>query len=300
MHNNPYTTKFPIRTPQGVEILPAGVTLHQATINDLQNLKSNRTFDEYGYNKKIQKDMEFIFDKPHYDIIFRDKNTRTSVLDKLTFVSYPHCLIEVVEWFKEYDKYTYNHFLSVYALSTHIFSLLYPQSKEPLGSLFHDIGKCSLPLTILKKETPLTVKEKEYIKHHTLAGYALVNFFYGKTTSNYADIIARDHHENKNATGYPAGVCLNDIKTEIIIACDIYDALLSQRAYRKEAFDNRTALEELTMQAMDGVISKEIVQVLIACNRKNENSWKKCKVSNDIRGVVPEHNSYGITANEKT
>lgn len=299
MNEHSYLTKFPIYTHLGIEILPANTNLNGTLISELQKSDIKREVCSSAYNTKLQKDIKRIFEKPFYEAIFRDKTTRDTIIDQLKRISFSNCIIDIIEYFKEYDLYTYEHFLSVYALSTHIYSLFLPQSKiieEPLGSLFHDIGKCSIPLDILKKETPLTFNEREYIKHHTLAGYALINYFFGEANTNNADIIARDHHENKIGTGYPVGFELKDYKTQIVIVCDIYDALLSTRAYRKESFDNRTALEELTLKAENGEISKEIVQVLIACNRKSENSWNTCKISIDKRGTPPENNCYGIIA----
>ena len=105
--------------------------------------------------------------------------------------------------------------------------------------------------------------------------------------------IARDHHETKNGTGYPAGKRLKDLRTEIVIASDIYDALLSERPYRRTPYDNRTALEELTSKALEGRISMPVIQALVSCSRKGGGHWSECVVSQEKRGSPPAENNYG-------
>jgi len=56
---------------------------------------------------------------------------------------------------------------------------------------------------------------------------------------------------------------------EIVSACDVFDALITPRPYRKGNFDNRSALEEVTALAETGRISWDIVRRLVAFNRGN-------------------------------
>ena len=292
-------TRFPIYTHLGLEILPTGSILNEKTISTLISIDFDRRVESYGYSEVFQKDMQTVFDKPAYEIIFRDIKTRNIIFKHLSEIALPNGTIGAIEYFKERNFYTYEHLLAVYALSIRIFSMLFPkESVSSFDLLLHDIGKCSLPIGLLQKETPLTFSERNHIQHHVLAGYALINFFSGKNNTNKAATIARDHHENMIGTGYPAGLQLHDIKTEIVIACDTYDALLSPREYRKEAFDNRTALEELTLKSADGLISELVVKAIVACNRKLENSWNTCIVSKEKRGVPPIHNNYGVFVDE--
>lgn len=97
----------------------------------------------------------------------------------------------------------------------------------------------------------------------------MLNDFIGINNNELA-IIARDHHENVHGTGYPRGSKTISLNTEIVIACDIYDARLPPRVYRKEPYNNRTALEELTKIAFDGRMSNDIVKFLFqAIEQKN-------------------------------
>ena len=93
---------------------------------------------------------------------------------------------------------------------------------------------------------------------------------------------------------YPLGILLNDPMVEIVAVCDVYDALISPRPYRQASYDNRTALEEITVMAEEGVISWEVVQVLVAHNRKSKPHYTDCIVSKEKRGKPPYGNVYGI------
>ena len=111
-----------------------------------------------------------------------------------------------------------------------------------------------------------------------------------------AAIVARDHHEKKNGSGYPRGIELKDLLVEIIAACDVYDALVSPRPYRPVSFDNRSALEEITSRAQRNEINWEVVKLLIAYNRKNNNGQLKTNISLEKRGAEPPGNIYGKIA----
>ena len=92
----------------------------------------------------------------------------------------------------------------------------------------------------------------------------------------------------------------HDRMVEIVVVSDIYDALLMQRPYRPTSFDNRTALEEITEQARQGKIGWEVVQALVAHNRKNKIHFLDCSVSLEKRGSPPVDNLYNVFAPEDT
>jgi HD-GYP domain-containing protein (c-di-GMP phosphodiesterase class II) len=85
---------------------------------------------------------------------------------------------------------------------------------------------------------------------------------------------------------------------EIVVISDIFDALLMKRPYRATSYDTRTALEEITEQARQGKIDWEVVQVLVACNRRNKPHYRDCSVSLEKRGVPPTDNNYGVLVPE--
>ena len=295
-----YLTYFPVKTHLGEEILPSNTLLNESVFLALKNKKANRRMFALKDSETLKKDLVTLLDKEAYSTIFHEKESRELVFSSLRNISIPYCEYEAIEYFRANDFYTYEHLLAVFSLSTFICSLLRLDSDPGnafMGSLSHDVGKCSVPLEILKKENSLTKKERKYIEHHTIAGYALLNYYSGVDNSSSA-IIARDHHESKCGTGYPIGKTHVDLRTEVVIACDIYDALLSPRPYRSEAFNNRTALEELTKRALEGQISEEIIKVLVASNRMKKSLWHECEISKEYRGTYPKENYYGSIQEE--
>ena len=100
-------------------------------------------------------------------------------------------------------------------------------------ALVHDIGKLGIPDAISAKPSSLTAEEYEIIKTHTLIGD---NILKGITLFPRLREGARFHHERYDGTGYPDGLKGEEIpmNARIIGMADAYDAMISNRAYRKE------------------------------------------------------------------
>ncbi|MCX7729973.1 MAG: HD domain-containing protein, partial [Candidatus Caldatribacterium sp.] len=103
----------------------------------------------------------------------------------------------------------------------------------------HDIGKIFIPREILKKEGPLSEKEWELMKLHTLLAEQLFDHPRLVTARN----MALYHHENFDGTGYPKGLKGEaiPIEAQILKIADIYDALRDDRPYRR-AFSHEEAM----------------------------------------------------------
>ena len=75
-----------------------------------------------------------------------------------------------------------------------------------------------------------------------------------------------------------------------------FPMVTSTRPYRPVSFDNRTALEHITMMAERNAVSWEVVRALVAHNRKGKPHFTECSVSLNKRGIIPQNNLYGILA----
>jgi HD-GYP domain-containing protein (c-di-GMP phosphodiesterase class II) len=293
-----YRTDFPIFSHRGEELVGAGCFLDEKTLQGLKARPFDRTLYPMGFYELVKKDLDCFLEIPAYASIFRDKSSREYVFSMLKRIQIPRGAVEVIECFKTRDFYTYKHMLVVFAISCHLVSLLSGEehfTKTLIASATHDIGKYSIPLELLQKQTPLTAQERAHIEHHTLAGYAMIHYYTDSEGTDLSSRVARDHHERSDGSGYPAGITSIDRMVEIVIASDMYDALLSPRPYRAIPFDNRTALEELSSKALTGKISKAAVQALVASNRKKVTHWSECAISSDRRGSPPLSNNYGVT-----
>jgi HD-GYP domain-containing protein (c-di-GMP phosphodiesterase class II) len=208
-------------------------------------------------------------------------------------------VLDSMEYFKQHDAYTYRHILVVFALSTllsiNLISDYHIRIRESAAGPTHDFGKICIPIKVLRKTSPLTYDERKILRHHTTAGYILLSY-YLQGIGHLAVRVAKDHHERNNGSGYPRGIHLNDRAVEIVAVCDIYDALSASRPYRPLSYDNRSALEEITLMAERGEVSWEVVQALVAQNRKGKPHFSECSVSLEKRGAPPPGNMYGVIA----
>ncbi len=145
------------------------------------------------------------------------------------------------------DKYTRGHSerVTCYALEIGKRLNLSPKRLEILqhASILHDIGKIGTDLNILNKTGFLTIEEFEVVKEHPLVGSQILDPI--SFLDEVKSIIA-EHHERYDGKGYPLGKKGVEISLEsrIIAICDAFDAMTSDRPYRK-ALSKETALEEI-------------------------------------------------------
>lgn len=135
------------------------------------------------------------------------------------------------------DIYTYSHSLNVAIISLTL-GIALNLDQEALtslciGALVHDIGKAFIPKSILLKPGRLTPEEFKMVKKHSELGYEFLNnnpYF-----NDSSKQVALEHHEHFNGSGYPYGKSGDTISRFARIVCiaDVYDALTSNRAYKK-------------------------------------------------------------------
>jgi len=103
------------------------------------------------------------------------------------------------------------------------------------ASPMHDIGKIGIPDSILLKPGKLDAGEWEIMKTHADIGGEILSGSHSDLM-NLAETIARSHHEKWDGTGYPSGLEGEQIPLEgrIVAVCDVFDALTSERPYKKE------------------------------------------------------------------
>lgn len=139
-----------------------------------------------------------------------------------------------------YDDYTFAHSVNVAALSTMI-GIMEHLSKQDLmnltlGALLHDIGKMDIPSKILNKPVSLNDEEFTIIRSHPNNGKTrLLKINDSSIDVSVLAAIAAQHHEHFDGNGYPQklhGGQINHLSRIVAIA-DVYDALTSQRAYKK-------------------------------------------------------------------
>ena len=159
------------------------------------------------------------------------------------------------------DEYTFKHSVDVATMSM-IVSRQYGLPDEQIyeigiSGLLHDIGKSKIPNEILNKAGKLTDEEFALIKQHSLLGYQILKD--KPELSNAIKLGVLQHHEKINGSGYPMGATEDKIHifAKIIAVADIYDALVTERPYKK-AFTPRDAVEMI--MAMTGELDLKVMQ----------------------------------------
>lgn len=135
------------------------------------------------------------------------------------------------------DNYTYNHSLQVGMLTYYISSWLGYSKKEcyEIGRAGYliDIGKCRISPSILNKPGKLSPEEFNEIKLHTVYGYEIIR---NSMNDSYTALVALQHHEREDGSGYPRSLTMRDIHpyAQIAAVADIYSAMTTHRVYQSK------------------------------------------------------------------
>lgn len=134
------------------------------------------------------------------------------------------------------DRYTNGHSLRVAEYSKEIAKRMNKSEKEQetiyFAGLLHDVGKIRIPVDVINKDGKLTDEEYEQIKIHPVTSYHILKDIFDDMRVKNG---AKFHHERYDGTGYPNGLKGENIPetARIIGVADAYDAMASNRSYRK-------------------------------------------------------------------
>jgi len=148
----------------------------------------------------------------------------------------PGALISIAR-LKTADDYTYMHSVAVCGLMIALarqLDLDETQIREAgMAGLLHDVGKMAIPLEVLNKPGKLTDEEFTLIKGHPAAGHEMLAS--GRGVSEISLDVCLHHHEKIDGTGYPHKLAGDQISlfARMGAICDIYDAVTSERPYKK-------------------------------------------------------------------
>ena len=136
----------------------------------------------------------------------------------------------------------------------------------PLASALHDIGKIAVDDKILNKPGRLTPEEFEAMKLHTVYGAKMLEElqpYYNEPLLKTATDIAHWHHERWDGRGYPDGLVGDAIplSAQIVSLADVYDALTSERCYKK-AYSHDKAVE-MILNGECGVFNPKLVECFV-------------------------------------
>jgi len=140
-----------------------------------------------------------------------------------------------------------------------------------LASTLHDIGKIMIPEDILMKPGRFTDEEFNIMKQHCVLGSTTLTEIQNKYSKNdFINMgidICESHHENWDGSGYPNKLKGSDIpfSARIVSVVDVYDALISERPYKK-AWSQKESIQEIIR--LKGIkFDKDVVEAFIRCYR---------------------------------
>lgn len=191
-------------------------------------------------------------------------------------------LVDIVEGF---DEPTGNHVRRVQELSK-FFAEEMGLDEDLVHKIYlyaplHDIGKIKVPKEILNKKGKLTAEEWEIMKKHTIWGGELL---FGRKELEVARNIALYHHENYDGTGYPFGLKDDEIPIEaqIVKIVDVYDALRSERPYKKALSHEESVrvILEGDGRTSPSDFHPKLIEIFREKHKKIKEIWEKLAVNN--------------------
>lgn len=218
------------------------------------------------------KNTRSVFDKAYNGEALKYKECAEISGTILEEVTHQYETFHSIEQLRVYDEYTYSHNVNVSSIAV-LLGIMLDLSEIELqelaaGAFLHDIGKMKVPKEILNKPGKLERPELEVMRRHTYLGYVQI-----KQSLDIPDKIARialDHQEKFNGSGYPNGLSGKEISfyAQITSIADVYDALVSERVYKK-AMHPHDALE-IILKEENKSFNPEFLDQFIKLTQKSE------------------------------
>ena len=166
------------------------------------------------------------------------------------------------------DEYTFKHSVDVATMAMIVAKQPGLNEKEVyeigIAGLLHDLGKSKIPNEVLNKPGRLSEEEFEIMKQHSVYGYEILKEKEGYSPAILLGVL--QHHEKMNGRGYPLGVSSDKMHlfAKILSVVDIYDALVTERSYKK-AFSQRDAVEMIMSmtQELDLEVMRSFLESMI-------------------------------------
>ncbi|MBN1470284.1 MAG: HD domain-containing protein [Syntrophaceae bacterium] len=279
-------------------LVKAGNKITRKVLNEVAGLSGKVHYVPIK-DKWIMKDLIQTFKDKRYAHILYPPETNKKIIRSIHHMKMPEKILSELAFMKKLSPYTYHHVLVIAILAAkisfdHSIKSRFAADKALLLSLFHDLGKSRIPLSILDKPTPITLYEREILSSHPLIGYVLLHYYFGHNHKNYS-FSSFQHHERLDGSGYPLGIKTLNKYSQLIGVVDALDALISERPYRSKPFSLRAAIDLLLEEAEKGRFNKSLVRTLIVYSRK-KTPGTKIIIGERGRDKAPVDNSYGKTA----
>lgn len=214
--------------------------------------------------KRVGEGIQFLFHNTQ-DTGFVETTTNISN-ELVNAISGSNAVAIDINLIKVSDEYTFKHSVDVATMAMVIgqsCGLNRDELRElGIAGLLHDLGKSQIPIEILNKPGRLDDNEFELMKQHSLFGFKIL-----KEKNQFSESIMKgvlQHHEKISGKGYPLGTAGDSIHkyARVIAVADVYDALVTERPYKK-AFPKREAVEMILAMTQD--LDIEVMSSFLNC-----------------------------------
>lgn len=172
-----------------------------------------------------------------------------------------------------------------------------------MASAIHDVGKISIPEEILNKPGKLTAEEFETMKTHTVIGSKMLSDLpieqFHSPLAKVAYEICRWHHERYDGKGYPDGLKGEEtpIAAQVVALADVYDALTSERCYKK-AFSHEEAFV-MILEGKCGVVNPILLQCLSAISDRLKKACTNIDLEPGVDKIQFDETDYSKASHTK-
>lgn len=241
----------------GVLILPSLTVLTRNNMEMLVHQNITLDYDDVEHvsilhlvNSAVQE-IKSVFEKVRKSKIIPIEDVIEKIIPSIVEMSQRPDLKHIMTHLEQHDEYTYRHSIGVALISRLIGKAKGLPAHELLelttAGFLHDIGKMMVPEEILNNPGKLTDEEFVLIKNHTMYGFEIIKNTPG-ILHRHA-IIALQHHEREDGSGYPYGLTGVDIDpySKIVAVADVFHAMISKRVY-KSSIPFYEVLNEMTKE----------------------------------------------------
>jgi HD-GYP domain-containing protein (c-di-GMP phosphodiesterase class II) len=295
---SPFVMREDLFSCDGTLIVRQGEIITNPILQEIQERgQTRRTEKTVVGSSDLLEDFRAVLEEENYQVVFDTEEIKEELLTLISRIPLSRDIYQELELFKVMDHYTYRHILITSLLSTLLVKDFFtdPQQIMLAGSaaLTHDFGKSRIPIEVLQSARKLDYEEFLYILEHPWISFLLLAYYTGEYESIHS-LVAFNHHEKNDGSGYPRGVKIEDPIIRLVTVCDMFDALISPRTYRVDPFNIRGALDFLYEEATLGRLEMTFVKLLISYNRHSKTPIESMIISQDNTGYRPsdEKNNY--------
>lgn len=212
------------------------IILSEEDITSESSENRSRDVDKHALIEESVSQISEVFHEMRYSKKIPLMDIRRTIVPLIHETTEQPNLFALFATLQSKDDYTYRHNIGVGVISTLIGRWLGMDENElsqlTMAATLHDVGKIKIPLDILNKPGKLTSEEYDLMKKHTIFGYQLIKETVGAT--HRQALVALQHHEREDSSGYPFAVHSNKIDphSRIVAVADVFHAMTSNRPYR--------------------------------------------------------------------